>query len=223
MATINNQSLWQQHFPEFITANEAGLNSLMYAAKLVELSAGQHVFYAGDACEQYLLVLQGSVKAQIISKNGREMLLYRVGAGETCVLTTSCLMSGDDYPAEGIAENTVFAFSISSHAFYRCMEQSAFFREFVFKKFSARLSSVIGLLEDVTFTAIDARLSKTLLSENKDTISLTHQELATTLGTAREVISRHLKHFESLGWVSLKRGTVTLLNTTALMELAKKY
>lgn len=220
MAAIKND-LWQTHFPEFIAAQEASIDSLMSSATLVELESGQHVFYPGDSCEQYLLVLQGSVKAQIISKSGREMLLYRVCSGDSCVLTTSCLMSGDRYPAEGITESDVLAFSISSHAFYRCMEKSAFFREFVFKKFSTRLSGVIGLLEDVNFSGIDSRLSKILLKEEKEVVDLTHQELAAILGSAREVISRNLKRFEVLGWVKLGRGTITLLNIAALNELAK--
>ncbi|MDC9729747.1 MAG: Crp/Fnr family transcriptional regulator [Methyloprofundus sp.] len=220
MAAIKND-LWQTHFPEFIAAQEASIDSLMSSATLVELESGQHVFYPGDSCEQYLLVLQGSVKAQIISKSGREMLLYRVCSGDSCVLTTSCLMSGDCYPAEGITESDVLAFSISSHAFYRCMEKSAFFREFVFKKFSTRLSGVIGLLEDVNFSGIDSRLSKILLKEEKEVVDLTHQELAAILGSAREVISRNLKRFEVLGWVKLGRGTITLLNIAALNELAK--
>ncbi|GAW85235.1 CRP/FNR family transcriptional regulator, anaerobic regulatory protein [Bathymodiolus platifrons methanotrophic gill symbiont] len=222
MESISAQQLWETNFPEFIKAGEAGLNSLMASAKLVELPAGQQVFYPGAACEQYLLVLKGSVKAQIISEGGREMLLYRVCSGESCVLTTSCLLSGDKYPAEGITEGEVMAFAISSHAFYRCMERSAFFREFVFKKFSARLSGVIALLEDVTFNAIDTRLAKALLAEESDVILLTHQELATTLGSAREVISRHLKRFEAYGWVSLNRGTVNILNANALLNVATK-
>lgn len=220
MEAIAKNDFWQTYFPEFIAAQEASINSLMSSATLVELESGQHVFYSGDNCEQYLLVLQGSVKTQIISKSGREMLLYRVSSGDSCVLTTSCLMSGDCYPAEGITESDVLAFSISSYAFYRCMEKSAFFREFVFKKFSARLSGVIGLLEEVNFTGIDSRLSKALLNEGKEVVDLTHQDLAVILGSAREVISRHLKRFESLGWVSLARGTVTLLNINALNELA---
>lgn len=223
MESLNMQQLWEVNFPEFIKAGEAGINSLMASAKLVELPAGQQVFYPGAVCEQYLLVLKGSVKAQIISEGGREMLLYRVEAGDSCVLTTSCLLSGDHYPAEGITESEVLAFAISSHAFYRCIEQSAFFREFVFKKFSARLSGVIALLEDVTFSAIDTRLSKALLAENMTVINLTHQELATKLGSAREVISRHLKRFEAYGWVSLNRGTVTLLNSEALLKVASKH
>jgi len=219
MATVNKKALWQTYFPEFIAAQESSLDSLMSSAVLVELGASEHVFHPGDSCEQYLLVLKGCVKAQILSKTGREMLLYQVRAGDSCVLTTSCLMSGDRYPAEGITEGEVLAFAISSHAFYRCMEKSAFFREFVFKKFSARLSGVIALLEGVNFTGIDSRLSKALLNENKQVIALTHQELAVILGSAREVISRHLKRFEALGWVSLSRGTVTVLNKDALIEL----
>ena len=223
MDTVSNQALWEAHFPEFVKAGEAGINSLMSSAKLVELPARKQVFYPGAVCEQYLLVLEGSVKAQIISEGGREMLLYRVRSGDSCVLTTSCLLSGDNYPAEGVTESEVLAFAISSHAFYRCIEQSAFFREFVFKKFSARLSDVIALLEDVTFSAIDTRLSKALLKEGTDVITLTHQELATKLGSAREVVSRHLKRFEAYGWVSLNRGTVTLLNRDALIKVAAKH
>lgn len=221
--TLSIKDLWAANFPEFIQAGEVGLNSLMASAKLVELPAGQQIFYPGAVCEQYLLVLKGCVKTQIISEGGREMLLYRVGSGDACVLTTSCLLSGDEYPAEGITEGDVLAFVISAHAFYRCIEKSAFFREFVFKKFSARLSDVIALLEDVTFSAIDTRLAKALLAENEVVITLTHQELATTLGSAREVISRHLKRFEAYGWVSLNRGTVTLLNTGALIQVAAKH
>ncbi|BCG62830.1 MAG: CRP/FNR family transcriptional regulator, anaerobic regulatory protein [Methyloprofundus sp.] len=223
MESVNLQALWETNFPGMVKAAEAGLNSLMASAKLVELPAGQQVFYPGATCEQYLLVLEGSVKTQIISESGREMLLYRVQPGQSCVLTTSCLLSGDNYPAEGITESKVLAFAVSAHAFYRCMEQSAFFREFVFKNFSARLSGVISLLEDVTFSAIDTRLAKALITEEQELIALTHQELATKLGSAREVVSRHLKRFEAYGWVALQRGTITLLDIEALHKVAAKY
>jgi len=223
MDTLAKQALWSKYFPKFISIAEASINSLMASANVVELPAEQQVFYSGDVCEQYLLVLEGSVKAQIISESGREMVLYRVCSGDSCILTTSCLLGGDRYPAEGITETQVLAFSISKHAFYRCIEQSAFFREFVFKRFAARLSDVIGLLGDVTFTAIETRLSKALLAENTSIIEQTHQELAVNTGSAREVISRHLKRFEAAGWVSLGRGTVTLLDIEALTKVSHKY
>jgi len=218
---LKHKDLWETHFPEFIKSEEAAMNSLMEGATLANLSTGQQVFALGSHCENYLLLLKGTVNTQLLSDNGREMLLYQVLPGDSCVLTTSCLLSGDVYPAEAFAQEETSAFVISSHGFYRCMDQSAFFREFVFKNFSVRLTNVIGKLGEVVFSGIDLRLSKELLKENKKVITSTHQELATKLGSAREVVSRHLKRFEAKGWVSLNRGTVTILDTEALQKLTE--
>ena len=144
MDAVAVQNLWNTYFPEFVASGEASMKSLMHSAKLVELPAEQTVFYPGDACEQYLLVLQGSVKAQIISESGREMLLYRVCSGDSCVLTTSCLLSGDRYPAEGITESKVLAFAISAPAFYRCIEQSAFFVNLYLRSFQHVYQMLLG-------------------------------------------------------------------------------
>jgi len=219
---LKHQALWESCFPEFIKCGESKMVSLMESATLVNIPAGQQVFASGGQCENYLLLLSGSVKAQLLSENGREMLLYQVRPGDSCVLTTSCLLSGDQYPAEAYTEEDTSAFVISSHAFYRCLEQSAFFREFVFKNFSARLSNVIGRLGEIVFEGIQWRLAKELLSYDKDVIQLTHQEMASKMGSAREVISRNLKQFEAKGLVKLSRGTVTILDKTALQQLTKE-
>ena len=217
-----HQMLWENHFPGFVKSGESAMMSLMEGAALVKIPAGQQVFSLGGACDNYLLLLNGAIKAQLISENGREMLLYQVLPGHSCVLTTSCLLSGDRYPAEALTTEDSSAFVISSHAFYRCLDNSPFFREFVFKNFSVRLSKIIERFGDVMFSGIDSRLSKELLSFNKATLKLTHQELATKLGSAREVISRHLKQFEAKGWVSLSRGTVTIIDADALQKLTNE-
>jgi len=216
---LKHQELWETIFPEFITCNESSVMSLMESASLVNIPSGQQVFASGSHCDNYLLLLKGVVKAQLLSENGREMLLYQVRPGDSCVLTTSCLLSGDDYPAEAYTEGEVSAFVISSHAFYRCVEKSAFFREFVFKNFAARLSNVIGRLGEVVFEGIEWRLAKELLSADEEVIHVTHQEIAVKLGSAREVISRNLKQLEAKGWVKLSRGTVTILDRNKLKEL----
>jgi len=105
-------SLWQQHFPEFVSQDDKIVKQLMESALLVKLPAGQQVFYPGKVCENYLLLLSGSVKAQIMSTDGREVVLYHVGAGDSCVLTTSCLLGNNQYPAEGFTETDVSAFAI---------------------------------------------------------------------------------------------------------------
>ncbi len=216
---FKHEALWQDNYPGFINSEESAMISLMESATLVNLPEGQQVFASGSICESYLLLLKGSVKAQLISENGREMMLYQMFPGDTCVLTTSCLLSGDSYPAEAFTEEDSSAFVISSHAFYRCLERSAFFREFVFKNFAARLSNIICRFGDVVFAGIDRRLSKELLNAETKVLKITHQELATKLGSAREVISRHLKQFEAKGWVSLNRGTITIIDNDSLNKL----
>lgn len=215
-----NQELWALHFPQFIENQDKGIRLLMESSSLVRLPARKQLFYPGSPCGNYVLVLEGEVRIQLLSDSGREVLLYHVRPGDSCVLTTSCLLSGDAYPAEGITENEVTAFLISGHAFHRGIEQSAFFREFVFKNFSTRLSNLISRMEAVVFGTIDQRLSKALLKCAAKEIDKTHQELASELGTAREVVSRHLKNFESYGWVKLKRGTVEIINAEALKRLS---
>jgi CRP/FNR family transcriptional regulator len=223
MNMLKHKELWETYFPQFQQANEPVIERLMESANLLRLPDKQPVFYPGSRCENYLLMLEGGVKAQLISENGREVLLYHVLPGDSCVLTTSCLLSGERYPAEGITEGNIAAFAISSHAFYRGVEQSAFFREFVFKNFAARLTNVMQRIEAIVFGAIDVRLSRALLAEDKRVLHKTHQELAAELGTAREVVSRHLKRFEAYGWVNLTRGSVEILNNRALKKLSEDF
>lgn len=217
-----NEKLWATYFPQFVHCGDRSVDSLMNSAKLVEIPTGRQVFYPGKVCENYLLMLKGSIKTRLISENGREVLLYYVRPGESCVLTTSCLLGGNRYPAEGVTETDVNAFVIDSHAFYRCIDQSAFFREFVFNNFASRLSNVIGRMETVVFGAIDERLSRALLESGDATVTKTHQELASELGSAREVVSRHLKRFESYGWVRLNRGAVEIIDDDALKKLCDR-
>ena len=218
---IKHQSLWTQYFPQFMANSDATIRSLMASAQLVNLPAGQQVFYPGSLCENYLLLLEGQVKTQLIAENGREILLYHVNSGDSCVLTTACLLGGDRYPAEGITKTNIKAFVISSHAFHRCIAQSAFFREFVFKNFSSRLSNVITRMEEVVFGAIDFRLSKLLLVSTSNQLKVTHHELAAELGSVREVVSRHLKRFEGYGWLILNRGTIKIINRQALENISE--
>jgi CRP/FNR family transcriptional regulator len=191
----------------------------MDAAIVVNLSARQQVFYPGKICENYLLILSGSVKAQIISPDGREILLYHVCSGDSCVLTTSCLLGDNNYPAEGYTETEVSAFAIPAHIFHRCLEQSTFFREFVFRNFSQRLADVIKRMESISFGSIDQKLASALLASGETTLRKTHNELALELGSAREVVSRHLKRFESYGLLTLSRGSIQNINIEALKKI----
>jgi len=170
----------------------------------------------------YLLILSGSIKVLTRAENGREIVLYRLGDGDSCVLTTSCLFGNARYPAEGISETDVIALAIPAEKFHQAIQQSKAFREFVFGSFSSHLGSLISLVEEIAFGKLDIRLARHLLKLSTDTTTLetTHQQLATELGSAREVISRQLKDFESRGWVRLHRGSVEILDKESLEELS---
>lgn len=226
--TVNHRSpnlaaieTWNRYFPDFHSAREAAVERLMKAAKLLHLPPGQTVFQPGGACGNYLLILDGRVKVQLITSSGREVLLYRVDAGYACILTTSCLLGANSYPAFGITETPVTALAIPAEDFHHAIGQSSFFRTFVFSGFAERLTRVIGRMEELVEGDIDRMLAKALLGSVQDgRLSMTHQELAVAIGSAREVVSRHLKRFEEQGWVQLARGTIRLTDSEPLQRLA---
>lgn len=192
------------------------------SAKVANVPAGTVVFQSGDTCENYLLVIDGSVRVQMVSENGREIVLYRVDQGQTCILTTSCLMTSDAYAAEGMTETDVRAVMIPAIDFHKLMAASDVFRSFVFASYGTRLSDLLMLVDEVAFHRIDVRLAKFLLERAGENgrIEATHQVLAVELGSAREVISRQLKEFERRGWVRLARGMVEIIDVSALEGLS---
>ncbi|GEO81994.1 Crp/Fnr family transcriptional regulator [Pararhodospirillum oryzae] len=189
----------------------------------VVVPAGQEVFQAGGRCPAFVLVLEGSIKVSKISENGREIVLYRVERGQTCVLTTACLILGSTYDAEGVTENPVLAAALPAGSFARLIEMSSTFRRFVFSAYAVRLTDLLMLVEEVAFGRIDERMAQALLTLSQGgQWNGTHQDLAFELGTAREVVSRQLKEFERRGWVTLARGCVTVRMPEALAALRRQ-
>lgn len=208
--------------PDWQGADDKLVHQLLADARIVHLDRGIFVFRAGDLCEAFLILLSGNVRVQLISSGGREVTLYRIGPGGSCILTTSCLLSREHYPAEAITEADTRALAISKTAFQAALEKSTWFRKFVFDGFSSRLASVIQKIEEIAFTSIDVRLAAFLLDLNDNrTQEVTHQDIAVELGTAREVVSRHLKRFQSQGWVELGRGKITVVDRNAIELLAR--
>ena len=214
-------TLFSERFPELSAGDDAAIAELLAHAQSVTIPASEFVFHSGTPCQNFLLVLDGVVRVQLTSASGREVTLYRISPGETCILTTSCLLSSDRYPAEAITETEVTAYAMPMSKFQSTLNSSEKFRQFVFDSFSRRLTSVIERIEAVTFTSIDTRLAILLLESHesgKDTTA-THQELSVELGTAREVVSRHLKRFEASGWITLARGRISVIDAPALRRV----
>jgi CRP/FNR family transcriptional regulator len=164
------------------------------------------------------MCIEGQTRVFKTSESGREILLYQVGPGETCVLTTSCLMAGSPFPAESTAETDVLHAALSASAFHRLMGESPRFRKFVLDNYGDLLSSLIMLVDEVAFASLDLRLARRLLAEAnaQGVVAKTHQQLALDLGSVREVISRYLAEWERMGWVQASRGSIEVKNRGAL-------
>ena len=215
---------WQQALPELYACADKLTRELLDTASIITMPADSTVFRQGDACKNYLIILEGKVKVFTRTENGREIVLYRLGHGDACVLTTSCLFGKKSYPAEGITETSVTALAIPSEKFNQAVQKSSAFREMVFAAFSAHLSELITLVEAVAFGKIEVRLAKYLIDhrDEKNILSSTHQKISTELGSAREVISRQLKEMESKGYIKINRGQICLTDVDALHDICNR-
>ncbi len=218
------QPAWLTLFPALQSIRDPHWLAAMQDAKKVTLAESTTVFRDGDPCRSYLLVLRGSVRVQKVSESGKEIVLYRVESGQTCILTTSCLLADDDYLAEAITETEVEAIAIPTASFHDALSHSPEFRKFVFHSYGKRIATLMALVEALAFGRMDARLAHRLLDikSTKGEISVTHHELAADLGTAREVISRLLKDLERHGWIKRHRGRIEILVPDALRQIESK-
>lgn len=194
-----------------LSLNSADLQFLESHSQKVKLPAQQFIFHEGDDCSKFLLVISGSVRVQKVSENGRMVTLYRVGDNGMCILTTSCLLGNQKYNAEGVTETPTEAFILSDANFRELMHKSSSFRESVFQSMSLRMSSLILKIDDIAFGQINHRIAKALLKfAHNGIVEKTHQEIADEIGSAREVVSRHLKEFERKGLLISQRQTLKL-------------
>jgi CRP/FNR family transcriptional regulator, anaerobic regulatory protein len=219
---IMTHTNWIAHFPGLRRLEPDISGPLIETSQIVKLPAGTRIFGPGQAPSAYLLLIDGTVRVQQVSESGREIVLYRVSAGESCALTTACLMGYEDYQAEGLAETDIEAVAIPRATFDDLIARSPTFRKFVFTAFSVRITNLLRVIEDVAFARVDVRLAERLLelSGPDGHIELTHQQVAAELGTAREVVSRQLHEFQRRGWIATSRGVIDISRPEELRKLA---
>jgi CRP/FNR family transcriptional regulator len=196
---------------------------LVAASVIIDLPEESRIFGPGRAPESFILLLSGTLRIQQVSESGREIVLYRVSAGESCALTAGCLMGYEEYQAEGIAETRVRAVAVPRVVFDDLIASSREFRLFVFTAYSRRVTELFRVIEEVAFSRIDIRLARRLLelAGPAGRVESTHQQLANELGSAREVISRQVSEFQRRGWIKASRGFIDVSDTVALAQLAE--
>jgi CRP/FNR family transcriptional regulator len=201
---------------------EAALRRRLAAAAMpLSAPVGAVLFHPGDPCRGFVMVGTGTVRVDLIAEDGHALLLYRVAAGEACLLTTACLFSGEAYAAEGRAETAVEGLLLPQPAFDALVADSAAFRRFVLAGFGARIAALMARIEALSFRSVDRRLAEALLARGSAEVAATQAELAVEVGTAREVVTRRLNALAREGVVALGRGTVALRDPAALRSLAE--
>jgi CRP/FNR family transcriptional regulator len=210
--------LWLNRFPPLreLSAEHIGLarQHLLFP----ELASGAVAYHQGAPCPSYVMCLEGGTRTFKTSPTGRELLIYRVGPGSTCVFTTQCLLAGGTFPAESVAEAPTRLAALPAAAFHALMADSPAFRRFVLDDYANLLNSMISLVDEVAFKSLDERLAGRLLAEADagGVIATTHQKLADDLGSVREVISRYLGEWERQGWIETARGSIRIVDRAAL-------
>ncbi|OFZ66249.1 MAG: transcriptional regulator [Betaproteobacteria bacterium RBG_16_56_24] len=193
---------------------------LLAAASVMHIPEGTVIFDEDQPCRGFPLLLSGYIRVIKAAPNGRELQLYRVMPGESCILTSSCLLGHTRYHARGIAEQALEMVLLPAASFHTLLGSHESFRSYVFHLFSDRLTDLMQLVSAVAFQKLDQRLANLLVSK-PNPIHATHQALADELGSAREIVSRLLKGFAEQGWVKLGREQIDITDTAALKRFAE--
>jgi len=200
-------------FPGLRGGSDALLQELLSGSSRRNIPAGTRLYAEGDACAAIALLLSGEIRVYKIGQTGREITLYEIGPGETCILNASCILAGRSYPAYADTVVDTDLLLVPAASFRRLISEHDTMREFVFTLLSRRLSGMMELVEEVAFGRMDERLLEYLVERSADNrLETTHQKIANDLGTSREVVSRLLKDLERKGKAKLSRSEITLLN-----------
>lgn len=208
----------------FLRQGDTALEDAFFdAAQSRSLAADQFMAMEGDPCHALPLVMSGHARVYTMGDQGREVTLYRMVAGESCILTASCILGGRTFPAFARAEDETDVWLLPSRTVHAWMHDHPAWRQFIFDLMARRLARVIATVDEVAFQRLDARLAHYLLDRLERaegrTLFTTHEGIASELGSARAAISRKLKTFEHRGLVALGRGQITVRDEDALRRL----
>jgi len=198
-------------FPLFKGNLRDAAREILDVSRVQTIPAGTQIYREGDACSAIAFVLSGDIRVYKIAETGREITLYEIGPGETCILNASCILANATYPANAVAVFDTDVLLVPSLEFRRLVTENDDMRTFVFTLLSQRLSTVMELVEEVAFGRMDQRLMDYLIEKSENNVlGSTHQKIANDLGTSREVVSRLLKDFERRKLVRMSRNSIEL-------------
>ena len=216
---------FSDYFPIWNKITSEHKQRLTDSAEFLKVKAGTVVHNGSMDCLGLLLIQSGQLRVYTLSSEGREITLYRLFDHDICLFSASCVMPNIQFEVIIEAEKDAEMWVLPSCLFKDLMEESAVVANYANQLISSRFSEVMWLMEQIMWKSFDKRLASFLLEESvlEDSTSLkiTHEKIANHMGTAREVVTRMLRYFQSEGMVKLTRGTVEIVDEAALEDLAK--
>lgn len=186
---------------------------------------GAMLHYGDGECEGLFCVASGQLRAFVLSSEGKEITIYRLLPGNMCLFSASCMFSGLKLDISIEAEKETDLLVIPAAAYRKTMEQSPALSNYTNQLMAERFSDVMWLMEQILWQSMDRRLAAFLLEEGRinhsQVLTITHERIASHLGTAREVVTRMLKYLQSEGLIALSRGEIRIMNREGLENLAE--
>lgn len=207
-------------WPKLSKAEQA---AMLENTTLMRYTKGTCIHNGENDCKGMLIIKKGLLRTYMLSENGKEITLYRLGEGELCVLSASCVLSAITFDVHIDAEVDSEVFFTSSQFFQSLIEHNIYAECFAYKTATDRFSDVMWAMQQILFMSMDRRLAVFLWDElskaEDDTIHLTHEQVARDVGSAREVVTRMLRYFSSEGIVELSRGGIKIIDKKKLRKL----
>lgn len=208
-------------FWDKLSENEKQL--LINNVETIKYSKGENLHGGDKECLGLILVKSGELRVYILSEEGRDVTLYRLAVGDSCVLSASCILNSITFDVLIDAEQDTEALLINVGAFSKLSKENIYVENYMYKKSVDRFSDVMWAMEQILFMSFDKRLAIFLYDEmiksKSNKVKFTHEQIAKYIGSAREVVSRMLKSFESQGILKLSRGIIEIVDKDKLRKL----
>lgn len=215
---------FSSYFPIWDKLTKQQRETLSNAAFQRSVRKGTVLHNGSMDCMGLLLIRSGQLRAYILSDEGREITLYRLFEMDICLFSASCMMAKIQFDIIIEAEKDTEFWVIPPNIYKGLMEESASVANYTNEIMSSRFSDVMWLIEQVMWKSFDQRLAAFLLEESSiehgNVLKITHERIGNHLGTAREVVTRMLRYFQSEGIVKLTRGTIEIAAPERLRELS---
>lgn len=223
MISENCEHFFSTHFDlwEHLTEDEKEL--ICQNTKKATYKKGETIHRGSSDCLGIVYIKTGQLRAYMLSEDGREITLYRLFSGDSCILSASCILSEITFDVFISAEENCEVFIINSTTFHSIAEKNIYAEAYGYKMATSRFSDVMWAIQQILCMSFDKRLAIFILDElaktGGNTIKLTHEQIAKYMGSAREVVSRMLKYFSEEGMVKLSRGGITILDKNKIKKL----